>query len=85
MVNDTVKAMGLGAETQGHVGRECGGRRSGMDGRGDRVRSASRASGLKNGDADGADPTKPDFGNLNLEMRCASRTCRVCSPLRRAT
>jgi conjugative transfer pilus assembly protein TraH len=63
MVNDTVKAMGLGAETKGMSDASAvGDAAEWMD-------AAIESFGepgkwLKNGDADGADPTKPDFGNL---------------------
>jgi hypothetical protein len=63
MVNDTVKAMGLGAEVKGMSDASAvGDADEWMD-------AALEAFGepgkwLKNGDPDGADPTKPDFGNL---------------------
>ena len=63
MVNDTVKAMGLGAEVKGMSDASAvGDADEWMD-------AALEAFGepgkwFKNGDPDGADPSKPDFGNL---------------------
>ena len=63
MVNDTVNAMGLGAETKGMSDASAVGDAS------EWMDAAIEAFGepgkwLKNGAADGADPTKPDFGNI---------------------
>ena len=76
MVNDTVKAMGLGAETKGMSDASAvGDAAEWMD-------AAIESFGepgkwLKNGDADGADPTKPDFRQPHLE--CAAHRERAGS------
>ena len=63
LVNDTLKATGLSAEVKGMSDASAVGDAEGwMDG----VIAAFGEPGkwLKNGDPEGADPTKPEFGNI---------------------